>query len=87
MPEVWTDERGQPQARVERAIENALTNAVGRGDIRPEQVDAKRELLRGYAAGRIREGGIDNDAYLTWARATGVLSVMDDPRVRPSWVR
>ena len=31
--------------------------------------------------------GHSDNAYLDYARATGVIGMIDDPRVRPSWAR
>ena len=65
MTEVFTDERGRPQAVVDRVIEDVLADAVARGDLQSEHVDGKRLALRAYAEATGRRG-VGDDAYLDY---------------------
>ena len=86
--EVWTDGDGKAQARAEREIEHVLADHVGRGLLKRNDVDGARQTLRAYAAARLNGApSVNESAYLDFARATGVLNAIDDPRVRPSWAR
>jgi hypothetical protein len=85
--EIWTDSEGRVLDPVETAIEQTVVAAVANGDVHPDAAEVARAELRGYAAAREKEAPapISDDAYLDFARATGVLRQIDDPRVRRSW--
>jgi hypothetical protein len=87
--EIWTDSEARILSRTEAAIEQTIVAGVANGDLHPDDADAMRSELRGYAAAR--EHGtpavIDDNQYLDFMRAIGGLRQSDDPRVRRSWVR
>jgi hypothetical protein len=87
--EIWTDSEGRVLDRTATAIEQTIVAGVANGDLHPDDAETMRAELRGYAAAREQDApaSISDDAYLDFARATGIFSQIDDPRVRRSWVR
>jgi hypothetical protein len=87
---VSTAERGQP--RYDRRIEDSIALAIAQGRIPKASAGLWRDrLMADYESGidmlaSLPTSGVaGEDRYLDYARATGVLSMIDDPRMQRSW--
>jgi len=85
--EIRIDKDGR--VRHER-IDANVALLVEMGRINPEDAGKVRKAFHDDYEGTIRQvtaTGISEDAALNYLRASGVLSMRDDPRVRRSWER
>jgi hypothetical protein len=99
--DIATDESGRPQVTprmfVDKCIAQGRVHPDERGywlkALSDHPVEASEQLLkrRPMRALAQRHAGrstpVSEDAYLTYARQTGVLGMRDDPRIGPSWAR
>jgi hypothetical protein len=98
--DIPTDGHGRPQVTPEMMFEKALSQGrVHEGErsfwlahLRAHPDQAADQLLKRrpsrLALAEARRSGnrpISEESYLNFARATGVISMRDDPRVKPSW--
>jgi phage I-like protein len=99
--DVQTDGGGKPRVTPEMFVDKALAqgrlhpgergywlNALREHPDQAGEQLLKRQPVRALADPQSgRQQPVTEDAYLNYARATGVLAMRDDPRVGPSWAR